>query len=111
MFKPFLGDEKWDLIVSNPPYLSEKDWVDVQEELKFEPQGALDGGKDGLDLYRKIIAGAQGHLTPGGWLALEVGQGQAGMVSKWLQEAGYVNIQRFNDHLGIERVIIARKTG
>jgi release factor glutamine methyltransferase len=109
LFKPFPTNESWDLIVSNPPYLSEEDWNEVQEELRHEPRRALDGGKDGLDYYRKIIAGSADHLTPGGLLALEVGQGQAEEVSKWLQEAGYVNIQRFNDHLGIQRVVTAQK--
>ena len=108
LFQPFSNDEKWDLIVSNPPYLSDEDWKGVQEELRSEPRRALDGGKDGLDFYRRIIAGAKDHLTLGGLLALEVGQGQAGKVSKWLHEAGYDNIQRFNDHLGIERVVTAR---
>ncbi len=109
LFDPFSVDEKWNLIVSNPPYLSEEDWKEVQEELKFEPREALDGGKDGLDVYRKIIAGAKDHLIGGGLLALEVGQGQSEAVSKWLHDAGYDNIQRFRDHLGIERVVIARK--
>ena len=109
LFGPFSNDEKWDLIVSNPPYLSERDWKSVQAELKFEPKGALDGGKDGLDFYRKIIHCAEGHLTPGGLLALEVGQGQAEEVSTWLQTAGYDNIQRFNDHLQVQRVVTAQR--
>ena len=109
LFEPFSIDEKWDLIVSNPPYLSEEDWKEVQEELKFEPRRALDGGKDGLDYYRKIILGAKDHLNHGGWLALEVGQGQADKVSKWLQEAGYDNIQRFKDHLQVQRVVTAQR--
>jgi release factor glutamine methyltransferase len=108
LFEPFSNHEKWNLIVSNPPYLSEKDWEKVQEELKFEPKRALDGGKDGLDFYRKIIRGAQDHLTPGGLLALEVGQGQAEEVSTWLQAAGYDNIQRFDDHLQVQRVVMAQ---
>jgi len=127
LFQPFSSGEKWDLIVSNPPYLSAEDWTGIQEELKFEPRKALDGGKDGLDFYRKILVGAKEHLVPGGMIALEVG-GQAGppigpaclrgldvpssqaeKVSKWLQEAGYDNIQRFNDHLKVQRVVTAYK--
>lgn len=109
LFQPFSSDEKWDLIVSNPPYLSEQDLLEAQEELKFEPRGALDGGKDGLDFYRKIIDGAKGHLTPGGLIALEVGQDQAEKVSTWLQVAGYDNIQRFIDHLQVQRVVTAQR--
>ncbi|HNX69189.1 MAG TPA: peptide chain release factor N(5)-glutamine methyltransferase [Candidatus Omnitrophota bacterium] len=109
LFGGFSEAEKWDLIVSNPPYLAAADWENVQEELKFEPRQALDGGKDGLDFYRKIIAGAKRHLLDGGTLALEVGLGQAEQVSKWLRNEGYDNIQRFRDYSGIERVIIAIK--
>ncbi len=109
LFEPFLSGEKWDLIVSNPPYLSGGDLEKAQEELRFEPKTALDGGKDGFDLYRAIIPQAKDRLTIGGLIALEVGVGQAGTVSKWLHEAGYDNIQRFNDHLQIERVITARR--
>lgn len=105
------GEEssQWDVIVSNPPYLAAADWEVVQEELKAEPRKALDGGEDGLDFYRRIIAGAKARLSSGGMLALEVGQGQSGTVSKWLQDAGYDNIQRFEDYSGIERVVIATK--
>ena len=109
LFEPFQANDMWDVIVSNPPYLALEDWEQVQPELKFEPREALDGGKDGLDFYRRIILEAKNHLVPGGMVALEVGQGQTEMVSKWLQEAGYDNIQRFKDHLHIERVVIANK--
>lgn len=101
--------DKWDVIVSNPPYLAAADWDGVQEELKAEPREALDGGTDGLDFYRRIVAEAKAHLAPAGMLALELGQGQGETVSKWLQDAGYDNIQRFRDYSGIERVIIARR--
>lgn len=107
LFNALDASDRFDWIVSNPPYLSETDLKELQEELKVEPRQALDGGKDGLDFYRRIIREASGRLNPGGRLALELGQGQAERVSKWLHEAGYVNIQRFKDHLGIERVIIA----
>lgn len=99
----------FDLIVSNPPYLSAKDMGELQEELRFEPQVALDGGADGLEFYRRIIAEAKEHLVPGGLLALEVGLGQDETVSKWLQEAGYDSIQRFRDHLQVQRVVMAQR--
>jgi len=109
LFESFLNGERWDLIISNPPYLSETDLEKVQEEIKFEPQSALYGGRDGLDFYRTIIVQAKDHLVVGGLIALEVGQGQAAIVSKWLQEAGYDSIQRFSDYLHIERVITAQR--
>jgi len=97
----------FDVIVSNPPYLSELDLQNIQPELKYEPREALDGGKDGLHFYRRLIPLAKGWLRAGGLLALEVGAGQSGMVSKWLQDAGYDSIHRFEDYLGIERVVTA----
>jgi release factor glutamine methyltransferase len=109
LFEAFADPKKWDLIVSNPPYLSEKNLKEAQEELHYEPRAALDGGKDGLDFYKAIIAEAKDRLTAGSLMAFEVGAGQAGAVSKWFQEAGYDNIQRFHDHLGIERVVMARR--
>lgn len=108
LFRPFSENEKWDLIVSNPPYLASWDWDKVERELEYEPRLALDGGEDGLDFYRRIIPQAAKHLEPGGLIALEVGWWQAEMVSKWFQEAGYGKIQRFRDYLHIERVVIAR---
>lgn len=108
LFEPFPKAQTWDLVVSNPPYLSERDMETLQEELKFEPREALAGGKDGLDFYQKIIFEAKKHLSAEGWLVFEVGQGQAATVSKWLQDAGYDNIQRFKDYLGIERVVMAQ---
>lgn len=81
----------------------------LQPELEYEPRAALDGGKDGLDFYRRIIPEAIKHLNPGGYLAFEIGIGQAEQVSAWLHEAGYDNIQRFRDLIGIERVVTAIK--
>jgi len=107
--KRMRGSGRFDLIVSNPPYLSETDFKTLQPELEYEPRTALDGGKDGLDFYRTVIPAAEEHLNPGGRLAFEVGMGQAEQVSAWLLEAGYVNIQRFQDLIGIERVVIAAK--
>ncbi|HOW58798.1 MAG TPA: peptide chain release factor N(5)-glutamine methyltransferase [Candidatus Omnitrophota bacterium] len=109
LFEPFSNDEKWDLIVSNPPYLTSWDMKKLQPELTFEPKEALDGGIDGLDFYQKIVSEAKGHLVPGGTVAVEVGQGQADIVSKWFRESGYDNIQLFKDYLQVQRVIMAQR--
>jgi len=109
LFSAFDEESKWDVIVSNPPYLTTAELENAQPELKFEPECALDGGKDGLDFYRIIVPSAWRHLGSGGLLAFEVGAGQAETVSTWLRDAGYDNIQRFRDYLQIERVVIARK--
>ncbi|MDD3920040.1 MAG: peptide chain release factor N(5)-glutamine methyltransferase [Eubacteriales bacterium] len=71
---------RYDLIVSNPPYLTKQDMADLQPEVCFEPKEALYGGHDGMDLYRRIRAAYQQYLLPGGTLLLEVGAGQAEQV-------------------------------
>ncbi|HWI41184.1 MAG TPA: peptide chain release factor N(5)-glutamine methyltransferase, partial [Verrucomicrobiae bacterium] len=89
LFGPVSG-RKFDLVVSNPPYIPAGEIAGLQAEVKgFEPAGALDGGADGLDFYRAIVSAAPAHLNPGGWLILEVGAGQAGQVSRMLAEAGF----------------------
>ncbi|MFA6600641.1 MAG: peptide chain release factor N(5)-glutamine methyltransferase [Candidatus Omnitrophota bacterium] len=99
----------WDLIVSNPPYLTHEDLGRLQPEVAYEPRIALDGGPDGCEFYRRIIREAPAHLTQGGALVLEAGMGQAGKISGWLGEAGYLNIRIFKDDQGIERVVMAIK--
>jgi len=73
-----LEKRRFDLIVSNPPYITRSDLYELQPEVRdFEPRLALDGGADGLAAYRVIVREAPKHLNPGGWLLLEVGAGQA----------------------------------
>lgn len=96
----------FDLIVSNPPYITTADLVDLQPEVRdFEPQLALDGGPDGLDAYRAIIAEAPGHLNPDGCLLFEVGAGQDGDVGALLVAAGFSGIVTAADNAGINRVV------
>ncbi|GIK33771.1 MAG: release factor glutamine methyltransferase [Gammaproteobacteria bacterium] len=79
---------RFDLIVSNPPYVPESDLQVMPPELAWEPRSALaGGGADGLDLVRRIIAGAPTHLRPGGWLAVEVGAGMAALERAFPQLA------------------------
>ena len=102
-----LGDIRFDLIVSNPPYVVDGDPHLQQNGLNFEPQGALtDGvaGGDGLSCLRVIVEGASAHLLPGGWLLLEHGYDQAASVRALLADAGFSGIGSWRDLAGIERV-------
>ncbi len=99
----------WDVILSNPPYLAEQDWKNAQPEILFEPREALDGGKDGLDFYRRITRESPAFLKPGGWLGLEVGIHQARTVAGWLEQNSFFEqVQIFKDHAGIERVVMGQ---
>jgi len=114
LFRPFPlreGREPFDLIVSNPPYVSRSDISGLDREVKdFEPTIALDGGVDGLDFYQSMIPEASDFLKDGGWLLLEVGQGQASKVGEWVSETqAFVNPESVRDLAGIERVIKAQK--
>ncbi len=100
--------QRFDAVLSNPPYFAQEDWVEVEPEIFYEPRGAFDGGRDGLDFYRRFSAEAPAFLEENGILALEVGAGQASKVSKFLQQS-FGNIRIFKDHAGIERVIMAKK--
>jgi release factor glutamine methyltransferase len=102
-----LGDERFDLIVSNPPYVADGDPHLALNGLPFEPLQALsDGvkGGDGLACIRRIVAAASRHLEPGGWLLMEHGYNQAVEVRKLLSEAGFREVASWRDDAGIERV-------
>lgn len=105
IFGPVQG-EFFDLIVSNPPYISEADIEKLQPEVRdFEPKIALAGGADGLDFYRQIIPLAPDHLTPGGWLLLEVGAGQSEEVTEIFANNSFSAIFSTKDPAGIDRVV------
>lgn len=101
--------KKYDLIISNPPYIPSVDIEDLQSEVKNEPHIALDGGDDGLDFYRQISKDAINYLTDDGVLMYEIGFDQADSVSTILQECGYENIRVIKDFGGNDRVVVARK--
>lgn len=99
-----LSGQRFDLIVSNPPYIASNDEHLSQGDVRFEPLSALVSGVDGLDDIRSIVAQAQGYLEQGGWLMLEHGYDQARSVRDLLQESGYGNVFSARDIAGIERV-------
>ena len=76
-----VGQREFDLVISNPPYLTRAEWLTAQPEVReWEPRVAMHGGGDGLDVVRSLAAGVEGVLRPGGWFALEVGSGQVEAV-------------------------------
>ncbi|HBG04617.1 MAG: protein-(glutamine-N5) methyltransferase, release factor-specific [Geobacteraceae bacterium GWC2_58_44] len=111
LLEPFSG-RRFDMIVSNPPYIPAAELATLQQEVRgFEPLGALDGGADGLDFYRRITDGAPDHLNPGGWLLFEVGAGQAPQVLELLGTGGFGTDGFVElDPAGIERVAGGRLT-
>lgn len=99
---------RFDLIVSNPPYVRSPDLEFLMEDVRdHEPLLALDGGSDGLYFFRRIIREAGNYLVSGGRLYLECGAGQAGEIFEMLWEAGYTGIEIFRDYAGIQRVLKA----
>ncbi|MEO2068322.1 MAG: peptide chain release factor N(5)-glutamine methyltransferase [Desulfurobacteriaceae bacterium] len=98
-----------DVIISNPPYVPFGDKRLERDVLKFEPAIALFGGKDGLQVIRRLIKEAEKKLTENGLIALEIGAGQHGEVEKLLEEEGFKDITFFKDLAGIERIVLARK--
>lgn len=109
MFKPHAG-KKFDMIVSNPPYIRTAMLSILQEEVKdHEPLTALDGGKDGLDFYRIIVKEAAPHLKPGGFLMLEIGHDQGEDLRKMLKDDGrYTPAEVIKDLPGKDRVVKCR---
>ncbi len=112
--RPLTTDRRpllFDLIVSNPPYVKSVDIPNIQPEVRdFEPRMSVDGGPEGLDFYRRILAGAPEYLAAGGWLMMEVGEGQAEAVSEMIKDAGaFESSLTVKDLSGIERVVKAHK--
>jgi len=106
-----LGDARFDLIVSNPPYIAAGDAHLAQGDLRFEPAAALASGADGLDAIRRIVADAPEHLADGGVLLLEHGFDQSLRVRALLDAAGFQNVTSVSDNGGHERVTLGTKRG
>lgn len=111
LFGPVPAGTAFDLIVSNPPYVTPGELADLAPEVRdHEPRLALDGGPDGLAFYRRIAADAGRFLNPGGWLAVEIGATQADVVRAIFEGApGFGGVQVVKDMGGRPRVAVARK--
>jgi release factor glutamine methyltransferase len=106
-FEPVAG-ERFDLVVSNPPYVGENDPHIAAGDLRFEPTTALAGGPDGLEMLRNIIADAPEHLCATGGLLLEHGYNQAADVRSLLERQGFMDVATRDDLAGIPRVTLGR---
>ncbi len=102
-------DKTYDIIVSNPPYIPTSDLQTLFPEVQKEPTTALDGGDDGLNFYRAIIARYASHLRDGGYLLFECGIGQAFAIEQMLLSSGFSQPIRVSDYGGVVRVVGAKK--
>ena len=101
-----VADRKFDVIISNPPYIKSADIEALQVEVKdFEPRLALDGGADGYDFYRRIADETKAHLKENGVILMECGEGQAQDIAEMLQ--GYKTVEIIKDYENIDRIVKA----
>lgn len=103
-----LPDQRFDLLVSNPPYIAADDEHLACGDLRFEPVQALVGGEDGLAALQVIMGEAPAYLKPGGWLFLEHGYDQGKRLRDGLRARGYGQVCTFQDYAGVDRVTIAQ---
>jgi release factor glutamine methyltransferase len=104
-----VADERFDLIVSNPPYVARGDAHLLQGDLRFEPAIALTAGPNGLEALHAIVSEGPRYLAPGGWLLVEHGYGQAETVAQLFRLAGLVDVISRNDLAGIARAAGGRQ--
>jgi release factor glutamine methyltransferase len=108
-FEALPSGERFDVIVSNPPYVADGS-PDLEPSVEeWEPVEALLAGADGLDAIREIVGGATAHLKQGGWLVLEIGADQGDAVRALLREASYGSVEIRKDLAGRDRIAIARR--
>jgi release factor glutamine methyltransferase len=101
--------EQFDFVISNPPYVGEADVDKVQKQVReFEPKIAVFSGREGMDVYRKLVPQAHEHLRPGGWLVAEIGYSEEAKVRELLD--GWEDVQVTADLQGIPRVVAARRS-
>ena len=111
LFEAVRPDERFDIIVSNPPYIQSGIIASLAPEVRdHEPRIALDGGEDGLSFYRRIIPAAARFLVTGGLLYLEIGYDQADAVTALMKEAGYYEVRTVRDYGGNDRIVCGIKS-
>lgn len=107
LVEPVVG-RRFDVILANLPYIAEGDPRVEDHVRRYEPSGALFAGADGLDLIRRLVPAAREIVAPGGALGLEIGAGQADVVTGLFEQSGYDGIERHRDLAGHERIVVGR---
>ena len=102
---------EYDWLVSNPPYLTAPDMQNLEEEVKYDPETALYGGTDGLDIYRRLASEGGAYLKVGGHCIVEVGAGQARQVAELFTEQDFELVRIIKDYADTERHVLLRKKG
>jgi release factor glutamine methyltransferase len=97
------------LITANPPYVTTAEMAELPPDVRHEPEAALAAGSDGLDVIRRIAAGAGAYLAPGGWLAMEIGERQGAAVVALLQQHGWQTPTLHQDYNQRDRVVLAQR--
>ena len=111
LFEAVDPGEKFDIIVSNPPYIRSETIGELAPEVRIhEPRMALDGGDDGLHFYKRIIPEAADYLRTGGMLFLEIGYDQAEQVGALMKDAGYYEVRTIKDYGGNDRIVCGIKS-
>jgi release factor glutamine methyltransferase len=111
LYAPLAAGERFDVIVSNPPYVPSGEIAGLSREVRREPRIALDGGVDGLDVLRRIVSGAPPRLRPGGLLLLEMHETHAGPLPALCRAAGFASAEVHADLAGLPRWVVARLPG
>ena len=107
LFSKIREDEKFDIIVSNPPYIPKSEKKNIQKEVKFEPDIALyTNDENGVEFYEKIINEAPKFLNEGGYLLFELGINESNLVKELFEKQGFKNIEIIKDLAGIDRMIL-----
>ncbi len=101
-------NDKVDIILSNPPYISAEGMKTIPQDVRHEPALALEAGNDGLKYYRAITRQARDYLNKSGFVIFEVGEKQADKVSQLLKQEGFKDLEIIKDYSGIERIVLAR---
>ncbi len=99
---------KFDIIISNPPYITQKAMSKLQKEVLHEPAAALTDKKDGLSFYKKLASEAKNILNPGGYMVLEIGDNMEADVKKVFHNKNWTHLSTFNDFKGTKRALIFR---